>query len=63
MWSSNKIGIKRLSLILFTDIDECELGYCEQQCNNTIGSYYCTCREGYYLGNDILLLALCNRVK
>ena len=39
-------------LILFTDIDECDLGICEQDCNNTNGSYYCTCREGYYLGND-----------
>ena len=39
-------------LILFTDIDECDLDICEQECNNTIGSYYCTCREGYYLGND-----------
>ena len=38
----------------FTDVDECvsDTSGCEQQCNNTIGSYYCTCSEGYSLEND-----------
>ena len=58
MWSYNKINIivKYLLpyLTYFTDVDECnnDTSGCEQLCNNTIGSYYCTCSEGYYLGND-----------
>ena len=33
----------------FTDINECGTGNggCEQMCNNTVGSYLCTCRAGY----------------
>ena len=36
------------------DINECatDNGGCEQNCNNTVGSYYCTCDIGYELGND-----------
>ena len=37
-----------------TDIDECSDGsnFCEQLCNNTRGSYVCTCFDGYTLIND-----------
>ena len=33
----------------FIDINECGTGNggCEQMCNNTVGSYLCTCRAGY----------------
>ena len=43
-----------LSLTFLIDINECvnDTSGCEQLCHNTIGSYYCTCEEGYYLGND-----------
>ena len=36
---------------LSTDLDECALGThsCEHWCHNNIGSYDCTCQEGYYL--------------
>ena len=36
------------------DIDECSQGTsrCSQLCTNTIGSYICTCHNGYQLGND-----------
>ena len=36
------------------DIDECETknGGCTQSCNNTAGSYYCSCLIGYELAND-----------
>jgi len=37
------------------DIDECEKfskGGCDHVCTNTNGSYYCSCHDGYVLGND-----------
>lgn len=35
-------------LIPPTDTDECRgIGRCEQQCNNTAGSFICTCRSGF----------------
>ena len=40
----------------FSDIDECATsnGRCEQICNNTIGSFYCSCDTGYQLdGNGL----------
>ena len=42
------------SFILFTDVDECSSsnGNCSAQatCNNTLGSYECTCNVGF-IGN------------
>lgn len=37
------------------DHDECKNGRhtCSQICGNTPGSYYCTCRPGYYLDGDL----------
>ena len=37
-----------------TDIDECATnnGNCGQTCNNTIGSYSCSCVAGYLLNAD-----------
>ncbi|XP_053380102.1 uncharacterized protein LOC123547975 [Mercenaria mercenaria] len=39
---------------LFTDIDECSesSARCTQICNNTDGSYTCSCNLGYYLDTD-----------
>ena len=40
----------------FSDVDECATsnGGCEQICNNTIGSFYCSCDAGYQLdGNGL----------
>ncbi|KAJ7388690.1 hypothetical protein OS493_036239 [Desmophyllum pertusum] len=36
------------------DIDECKTGShsCEQNCHNTNGDYYCTCKAGYKLSSD-----------
>ncbi len=42
-----------LNCTSYTDIDECanSNGGCNQNCTNTIGSFYCSCGEGYRLGN------------
>lgn len=36
------------------DIDECSDGtsHCQQDCTNTVGSYICSCRDGYKLEFD-----------
>ena len=36
------------------DIDECltDNGGCTQKCNNTVGSYDCSCWNGYELSSD-----------
>ncbi|XP_035534122.1 thrombomodulin-like [Morone saxatilis] len=31
------------------DIDECYFSYCDHSCNNTLGSYVCSCNPGYTL--------------
>ena len=37
-----------------TDINECVTfnGYCDQNCTNTIGSYTCSCVEGFVINNN-----------
>ena len=41
-------------LLFCADIDECKLDsdQCAQTCINTIGSYTCSCSEGYLLNGD-----------
>ena len=34
---------------IISDIDECDLQYCDHDCVNLVGSYNCTCRCGYQL--------------
>lgn len=54
-WSIHPLVLKLLSRALskcvssFVDIDECETNItrCEQECTNTIGSYSCSCFDGY----------------
>ena len=33
------------------DVNECETlnGGCDHQCNNTVGSFNCNCRKGFFL--------------
>ena len=40
-----------MQLFVFADINECskEDHGCEHICINTVGSYYCVCRNGYFL--------------
>ena len=52
------LNIKTLRLhcikLCFRDIDECQdnNGKCTQECNNSPGSYSCSCRSGYKLHAD-----------
>ena len=42
------------TFFIVTDIDECFEGIsgCSQYCVNNVGSYYCTCDNGYLLNSD-----------
>lgn len=39
-----------------SDVDECahQPAPCSQQCNNTDGSFICSCSDGYYLSDDMV---------
>ena len=39
----------------FSDINECTIqnGFCSHYCNDTIGSYACSCGLGYELSSDM----------
>ena len=38
---------------LHADVNECTgVHGCDHHCNNTNGSYHCTCDVGFQLGND-----------
>ncbi len=41
-------------IVCFVDINECNDGshICNQVCTNTVGSYKCSCNNGYELGLD-----------
>ena len=39
-------------LLRNVDINECIDSDCEQMCNNTVGSYTCSCNNGYSLNSD-----------
>jgi len=40
-----------------SDIDECEMNPCDQLCTNSLGSYSCSCYDGYQLVNDTRCIA------
>ncbi|XP_063261858.1 tolloid-like protein 2 isoform X3 [Prinia subflava] len=51
--SSNILG--KGFFVVYEEMDECSLpdnGGCEQHCENTLGSYKCTCEPGYELTAD-----------
>lgn len=35
------------------DIDECSMGECSQECQNTFGSFVCSCQEGFVLKDQV----------
>ena len=51
----------------FADIDECTVGRpCDQICTNDIGSFQCSCNDGYKLQSDGVNCSgkiQCNHVK
>ncbi|TRY80941.1 hypothetical protein TCAL_04726 [Tigriopus californicus] len=49
--SDNSVQKTGFGAIFFTDKDECatDNGGCQHICRNTIGAYYCTCRQGFVL--------------
>ena len=53
----NKIyGTRLVHLVIvkFLDINECQTsnGGCEQVCANTVGSFECSCNQGFSLSSD-----------
>jgi len=50
-----KSQIDHLTHVYIVDINECQRspnGGCDHICTDTNGSYYCSCHDGYILGND-----------
>ncbi|KAM9704057.1 thrombomodulin-like [Menidia menidia] len=43
------VADERVDETFCIDIDECMFGYCDQECENTFGSYVCLCYRGYKL--------------
>ena len=43
-----------INLAWTSDVNECEEnpGICDQDCHNTEGSFYYSCRDGFVLGHD-----------
>ena len=41
-------------IFIHPDINECENGIsgCQHICNNTVGSFYCSCNPGFMLNQD-----------
>lgn len=48
-WSTNVLDINECQAMVGGVISK---GGCQHKCTNTIGSYICSCNEGYYLAND-----------
>ena len=42
------------SMVFATDVDECSTsnGGCDQVCTNTVGSFNCSCNDGFSLNMD-----------
>ena len=48
------MNVASVGLIFHSDIDECIEGLdgCDHNCTNIVGSYFCTCMDGYDLEID-----------
>lgn len=49
-----RAGVFMCLSVVFIDLDECveELHLCQQVCQNTLGSYRCSCSPGFQLSSD-----------
>ena len=38
-----------MNIVSFTDVDECELGICDENatCKNAVGGFNCSCNQGF----------------
>lgn len=52
--SDNTVQKSGFAAVFFTDIDECAVnnGGCMHECKNTIGSFVCSCHNGYVLHDN-----------
>uniref|UniRef100_A0A1B6D601 Metalloendopeptidase n=1 Tax=Clastoptera arizonana TaxID=38151 RepID=A0A1B6D601_9HEMI len=52
--SDNSIQKSGFAAVFFTDMDECatDNGGCQHECRNTIGSYSCSCHNGFTLHDN-----------
>ncbi|KAK0168286.1 hypothetical protein PV327_002110 [Microctonus hyperodae] len=52
--SDKNIQKSGFAAIFFTDMDECAInnGGCQHECHNTIGSYICSCHNGFKLQDN-----------
>ncbi|KAJ8980749.1 hypothetical protein NQ317_013754 [Molorchus minor] len=50
-YSDTSVQKSGFAAVFFTDMDECAInhGGCQHDCMNTVGSYICTCHNGYTL--------------
>ena len=51
----NTNNLSTIIILHLKDIDECIVNDnedCDHNCTNTIGSYVCSCTDGYYLMSD-----------
>ena len=55
LWLVKKsLRVGNFKIIVTIDIDECsmQVDECEHNCNNTLGSYTCSCDDGYSLDRN-----------
>lgn len=48
-WWSPAIHFQQVLNFFFPDINECDSGVCDDECEDTIGSYTCSCGTGFTL--------------
>lgn len=52
---NNSVTCKIITMFHYKDLDECaeNESLCDQICNNTFGSYVCSCEPGYTLQDNL----------